>query len=210
MDTFIKGLPILKKIEQAARICYKSEGKITEDGSSATKLIQHLIDSHHEAMLEHEYLSVKFIIDRALSHELVRHRMASFAQESQRYCNYSDDRFDSNVTFVLPSWLTQDDTDPAFRTWELACMDAEAAYFKLLEIGYLPQHARTVLPNCTKTELLITANIREWRHILKLRSAKDAHPDMTKLMQTLLKDLQMQVPVLFADIPVFIKEEPKA
>lgn len=189
----------LKQIERIARVCYKSEDKITQSTSSARKLIGSLIKNGHEAMLEHGYLSVLFKCDRAVSHELVRHRMASFAQESQRYCNYSKDKFDGNVTFIQPWWMDEED-DVGYLAWKNSCLQAEKAYFELLNMGYSPQQARMVLPNCTKTEIVITANYREWRHILKLRCAKNAHPDMRHMMQGLLKELQSNLPVIFDDI----------
>lgn len=189
----------LKQIERIARVCYKSEDKISEGTESAKKLISNLIKNGHEAMLEHMSLSVKFICDRAVSHEIVRHRMASFAQESQRYCNYSQDKFDGNVTFIQPWWMDEED-DIGYSVWKQSCLQAEKAYFDLLNMGYLPQQARGVLPNCTKTEVVMTANYREWRHILKLRCAKDAHPDMRHMMTDLLKELQSKLPVIFDDI----------
>lgn len=188
----------LKTIETAARTCYKSEDKIGE--GSAEKMVVNLIRYGHEAMLEHGYLTVKFVVDRALSHELVRHRLASFAQESQRYCNYSKDKFDNEVTFIKPFWM--DENCEGFYDWQYLCKQAEEVYFAMLGYGYSPQLARMVLPNCTKTEVVITANYREWRHILKLRTAADAHPEMIELMQSLLKDLQDKIPILFDDIMV--------
>ncbi len=188
----------LKQLEKIARTCYKSEDKITASTDSAKKLIGNLIKNGHEAMLEHGYLTVKFICDRAISHEIVRHRMASFAQESQRYCNYSKDKFDGHVTFVQPWWM--DDSDVGYPIWKNSCLQAEKAYFDLLDEGYSPQQARMVLPNCTKTEIIVTANYREWRHILKLRTAPDAHPDMRALMLELLRTLHFQLPVIFDDI----------
>lgn len=188
----------LKKIERIARVCYKSEDKITKDGASARRLIKNLIANGHEAMLEHGYITVVFTVDRALSHELVRHRMASFAQESQRYCNYSKDKFGAEITFVKPWWMNEDAAD--FNAWREACQKAEDAYFELLAYGLTPQQARSVLPNCTKTELVITANYREWRHILKLRADSAAHIDMWHLMTDLLDEFKKRIPVIFDDI----------
>lgn len=195
----VSGASELKMIERIARTCYKSEDKISIDMSSAKELIGNLIKNGHEAMLEHESLSVKFICDRAISHELVRHRMASFAQESQRYCNYSKDKFDNNVTFIQPWWMDEED-DIGYSVWKKSCLQAERAYFDLLDFGYSPQQARGVLPNCTKTEIVVTANYREWMHILKLRTAKDAHPDMRHMMQVLLAELKAKIPIIFDDI----------
>ena len=195
----VMGASELKQIERIARVCYKSEDKISTDLSSAKKLIINLIRNGHEAMLEHGYLSVKFICDRAVSHELVRHRMASFAQESQRYCNYSTDKFDNNVTFIQPWWMDEED-DVGYSVWKKSCLQAERAYFDLMNFGYSPQQARGVLPNCTKTEIVVTANYREWRHILKLRTASDAHPDMRDMMEHLLANLKSLIPIIFDDI----------
>lgn len=196
----VSGAGELKQIERIARTCYKSEDKISRDLSSAKELIGNLIKNGHEAMLEHApSLSVKFVCDRAVSHELVRHRLASFAQESQRYCNYSKDKFDNNVTFIQPWWMDEED-DIGYSVWKKSCLQAERAYFDLLNFGYSPQQARGVLPNCTKTEIVVTANYREWRHILKLRTASDAHPDMRAMMQGLLDELKARIPVIFDDI----------
>lgn len=204
----------LRHIEEVARTCYKSEDKISgNDISSAKKLIKMLISKGHEAMLEHSTLSVKFICSRAISHEMVRHRLASFAQESQRYCNYSNDKFDSEITFIRPLWVGGNPdvrtfvegkridiaTDDTIRWYEL-CKEAENAYFDLLDYGLLPQEAREVLPNSTKTEVVVTANYREWRHILKLRTAPDAHPEMQRIMKPLLEELKYRIPVVFDDI----------
>lgn len=187
---------IINNIERIARTCYKSEDKITED--SAEKLIKNLLKSGHEAMLEHESITVKFICSRATSHQLVRHRMASFAQESQRYCNYSKDKFSRNVTFVAPRWY--DATNYASVVWRLAMENAEQKYFDLLNYGMKPEQAREVLPNSTKTEVVVTANLREWRHILKLRTADDADPEIRALMRDLCMVFQKSIPYVFDDI----------
>lgn len=195
------GRDELKLIEKIARKCYKSEDKISEDTSSAKRLIRSLIANGHEAMLEHGgQLSVCFTCDRAVSHELVRHRIASFAQESQRYCNYSSDKFGGHVSFILPSWMEEDEDDLGFVAWRDSCMAAEKKYFDLLDTGYLPEQARSVLPNSTKTEIVVTANYREWRHIFQLRTAENAHPDMRALMRPLLREMQIRLPVIFDDI----------
>ena len=192
------GAAEMIQLERIARICYKSEGCMNGI-SSAEKLIRRLIQDGHEAMLEHGYLSVMFRCDRAVSHELVRHRMASFAQESQRYCNYSKEKFNSEVTFIQPWWMDEED-DLGYSTWVDSCKKAEDAYFQMLNDGYPPEKARMVLPNCTKTEIAVTANYREWRHILKLRTDQAAHPDMRHLMLGLLQELKEKLPILFEDI----------
>lgn len=189
----------LKNIELAGRTCYKSEYKITEN--SARKFIKMLIDRKHEAMLEHGSLSVKFICDRGVSHELVRHRLASFAQESTRYCNYGNDKFGNELTFIKPCFW--DEGSESYSAW-LAAMDiVEQSYMKLVDLGATPQEARSVLPNSIKTEVIMTANYREWRHFLNLRAARatgPAHPQMEELAVPLLRNLTNLIPVVFDDI----------
>ena len=194
------GIKELQFIEQAARTCYKSEDKITEDGESAKKLIKQLIKSGHEAMLEHSSLSVKFVVDRGVSHEIVRHRLFSFAQESTRYCNYSKGKFGSELTFIEPCFW--DIKDYNMITWLAACTYAQSVYFTLLEEGATPQEARTVLPNSVKTELIVTGNYREWRHFFKLRTDKAAHPQMREVAIPLLKELRRRIPIVFDDIRI--------
>lgn len=196
------GIEELQKIEKAARICYKSEDKITDDGESAKKIVSALIKSGHEAMIEHSQLTVKFICDRGVSHELVRHRLFSFAQESQRYCNYGKDKFGVNVTFIRPCfWDDNDDhTKRFYNMWVDQCEKAEEKYLQMLSLGAKPQEARTVLPNSTKTEIVVTGNYREWRAFFKLRVDNAAHPQMRQLTIPLLKELKEKIPVIFDDI----------
>lgn len=194
------GIDELQHIEKIGRICYKSEDKITEDGESAKKFVKMLIDRGHEAMIEHSSLSVKFIVDRGVSHELVRHRIASFAQESTRYCNYSKDKFDNGITFIKPFFF--EDGSAQYNIWAGAMELMENAYLKLIDSGATPQEARSVLPNSTKTEITITANYREWRNFFKLRTAKVAHPQMREVTIPLLKELKEKIPVIFDDIEV--------
>ena len=195
--TPIDGLKEIQAIETAARTCYKSESAITEDGESAKKLIRRLIESGHEAMLEHSFLSVKFTVDRGVTHELVRHRLCSFAQESTRYCNYSGKKFGRNVKFVIPGFFAN--KVEAMNAWTYACAKAEEAYFELMDEGATPQEARTVLPNSTAAEIVMSGNYREWRHILRLRTAKDAHPQMREVMCPLGEELKRRIPVIFDD-----------
>ena len=189
----------LRQIEYAGRTCYKSEDKITDD--SAKKFVENLIKRGHEAMLEHSSLSVKFICDRGVSHELVRHRLASFAQESTRYCNYSKDKFGKELTFIKPKFF-EEGTD-SYKYWENAMADAENYYFSMLDFGCTPQEARSVLPNSIKTEVVMTANYREWRHFFWLRAARKtgpAHPQMEELTVPLLYEVSGLIPVVFDDI----------
>ena len=194
------GIKELQHIEKIARVCYKSENLITEDGESAKKMVKMLIDRGHEAMIEHSSLSVKFIVDRGVSHELVRHRIASFAQESTRYCNYSKDKFDNGVTFIKPFFFEEGTQN--YNEWVYAMDVAEKSYLQMLKDGATPQEARSVLPNSTKTEITITANYREWRNFFKLRTAKVAHPQMQEVTRPLLKELKEKLPIIFDDIEV--------
>lgn len=195
------GQKMLEKIEQVARTCYKSEGKIQE--GSAEKLVAGLIKSGHEAMLEHASVTVKFVVDRGISHELVRHRLASFAQESTRYCNYSKDDFGSEITFIIPEYLEY--KSEGWNIWKESMKQAEDAYFKMLDFGLSPQQARAVLPNSTKTEVVMTANLREWRHFFKLRAIGTTgkpHPQMLEVAVLLLEDFKQMIPVVFDDLVV--------
>ena len=141
--------------------------------------------------------SVKFITDRGVSHELVRHRLASYAQESTRYCNYSKDRFDGITVIETPFFEPASEQE---LIWTMAMKYAETAYLKLIELGASPQEARSVLPSSLKTEIVVTTNLREWRHILKLRTAQDAHPQIREIMQPLLDEFRRAIPVVFDDI----------
>lgn len=192
----ISNTAILHNIADAARVCYHSEG-----GSSDEALVAKLIKSQHEAMLEHSYMTVYFTTDRAVANELVRHRMASFAQESTRYCNYSKEKFYHEVCFIAPIWL--EPTSPEFNAWAASCMEAEREYFEMLKNGATTEEARDVLPLSTATKIVVTANMREWRHILALRAAGvtgKPHPKMKALMRPLLEELATAQPVLFGDI----------
>lgn len=195
------GQKVLQKIEAAARTCYKSEGKIQE--GSAAKLVAGLIKSGHEAMLEHASVTVKLVVDRGISHELVRHRLASFAQESTRYCNYSKDDFGSEITFIIPDYLEY--KSEGWNIWKESMKQAEDAYFKMLDFGLSPQQARAVLPNSLKTEVVMTANLREWRHFFKLRALGTTgkpHPQMLEVAVPLLEDMKNLIPVVFDDLVV--------
>lgn len=204
------GIEELKHIEKIGRVCYKSEGKITKDGESAKKFVKMLIDRGHEAMIEHSSMSVKFVVDRGVSHELVRHRIASFAQESTRYVNYSLEKFGNeiNVIDLEPGMMidgkmknmTSQELTAIYQEWISSMYDAEKHYMKMIELGATPQIARSVLPNSTKTEITITANYREWRNFFKLRIPSTAHPQMREVTIPLLKELKTRLPIIFDDI----------
>lgn len=206
------GINELKHIERIGRVCYKSEGNITEDGESAKKFVKMLINRGHEAMIEHSSLSVKFTVDRGVSHELVRHRIASFAQESTRYVNYSLDKFGNEINVIdinnginLDGKMKSMDSDTIaaiIKEWSVAMKDAEKHYMKMMDLGATPQIARSVLPNSTKTEITITANYREWRNFFKLRVPVTAHPQMREITIPLLEELKNKLPTIFEDIEI--------
>ena len=192
--TPLDGLAILKHIESVGRVCYKSENKITDE--SCIPFVKMLIERGHEAMIEHYSFSVKFICDRGVSHEIVRHRIASFAQESTRYCNYG--KTDEGCAFIEPCFWEYG-TAHGYE-WYDAMQRADESYLRMIKNGASPQEARTVLPNSLKTEIIMTANLREWRHFLKLRTAKTAHPQMREITRPLLAELQNLIPVVFDNV----------
>ena len=187
------GHEILKNIATAGRVCYQSDTT-----NSYVLFVQKIVERGHESVLEHEKLSVRIICDRGVSHELVRHRLASYSQESTRYCNYSKDKFGNELTFIRPNWLDLSGS----AVWCAAMQNAEDAYFELLESGWTPEQARSVLPNSLKTEIVMTANIREWRHFFKLRCAKASHPQMRQIANMMLREFQNAVPIVFDDLEV--------
>ena len=194
--TPVDGKVILSRIEECGRVCYKSEHKIAE--GSAEKFCRGLIRRGHEAVLEHCSFTLRFICDRGVSHEIVRHRLAAYCQESTRYCNYSMEQFEGQITVIEPCYLIPN--TEAYVTWQTACMMAETCYFNLLNVGLTPQEARAVLPNSLKTEVVMTANIREWRHFFKLRCSPAAHPQMREVATQALEMCRERIPVLFDDI----------
>ncbi len=188
---------ILKNIERCGRVCYKSEDRI--DRGSAEKFIRGIIARGHESVLEHEKITVKLICDRGVSHEIVRHRVASYSQESTRYCNYSKEKFGKELTMIHPCFW--EDSDPQYQIWKTAMEQIERSYNQLIEMGAKPEEARTILPNSLKTEIVVTMNMRELRHFLRLRTSKASHPQMREIAGMLLSYLKEQIPVLFEDIP---------
>jgi thymidylate synthase (FAD) len=215
----IDGQAILKKIELIARVSHRSEGNITE--TSAAPFVKKIIKLGDESVLEHVSITVRFVCDRGVSHELVRHRIAAFTQESTRYCNYSKDGFGNEITVIQPCFLSdmtyldmEEEIPCASRgfthkdfAWYNAMQHAETFYFDMLKAGATPEEARSVLPNSLKTEVVCTANLREIRHILKLRCNKRAHPQIRELMVPLLHELQAKIPVVFDDIAERIREQ---
>ncbi len=184
-----------KTIEICGRVCYKSEDKITPESSS--KCIERWKDSFHHSVLEHAAITVRIICDRGVSHELVRHRIASFSMESTRYCNYSKNKFGGEIAVIDPSGAFPEMTEADYNDWYASCVRSEMAYFSLLGSGRAPQMARSVLPNSLKTELMITTNPREWMHIFNLRCAPSAHPQVRQVMIPIAKWFAEEWPALF-------------
>lgn len=194
----VDGTALLQKIELAGRVCYKSEAKITPD--SAAGFVRRILENGHESVLEHEKLTARIVCDRGVSHEIVRHRIASYSQESTRYCNYSLDKFQNELTFIRPFFWNDD--PEKFRVWEEAMAAAERAYLALLDLGATAQEARAVLPNSLKTELVMTMDLREWRHFFRLRAAAAAHPQMREVAVPMLRAFREAAPVIFDDIEI--------
>lgn len=194
----IDGDEIIRHLEKCGRVCYKSEDKITE--GSAEKFIKNIIDRGHEAVIEHYSITVKFICDRGIMAEMTRHRIASFSVESSRYCNYAKDKFGNEITVIKPCFLEKGTIQ--YEAWESACKSAESMYFAMLENGCKPQEARSVLPNSLKTEVVMTANLREWRHFMKLRGSSAAHPQMREVVKMLCEQFKENIPIIFDDIEV--------
>ena len=191
LEDIVDSLAIMEKIERAARTCYKSEGKIEE--GSAEKLIRSCIKRGHESVIEHASVTLRFVCDRGVSHEIVRHRIASYSQESTRYVNYKD-----GIEFIRPCFW-ENDPEKA-RIWKTHMEFSEVCYGNLIKFGATPQEARSVLPNSTKTELVVTMNLREWRHFLKLRCSTAAHPQMRQVACMARDILKAELPVIFEDI----------
>ena len=205
---------MLQEMERVARTCYKSEDKITDD--SCYKFITGIIKRGHEAMIEFANITVKFTCDRGVTHEIVRHRLASYAQESTRYCNYSKDKYNNQVSFIdikggidldlamnsalNNGTLNKDKINDIIKEWEEACKDSERHYLKMVELGASPNIARSVLNNSTKTEINVRMDIREWRHFFKLRCENVAHPQMREITLPLLKEMNERYPIFFKDL----------
>jgi thymidylate synthase (FAD) len=192
LDTSFRILNIL---ERAGRTCYQSE----PSGPAADFIRSKIMASGHESVIEHAKLTVRFITDRGVTHELVRHRLVSYSQESTRYCNYTKERFGGDVTFIRPCFWEEDSHGMAM--WKRGMEFAECLYNDIILGGGKPEQARSVLPNSTKTEIVATANLREWRHIFKLRTSNRAHPQMRQVMVPLLAKVRELVPVIFDDLP---------
>lgn len=194
--TPINGNDILKLIELAGRTCYKSHNLITDD--SAKNFVEKIAQRGHESVIEHYNVTVRFICNRGFTHELVRHRLAAYSQESTRYCNYTKDKFGSEITVIKPFEVEEGTKE--YEIWKTAMENAEKSYMEMVNNGSKPENARGVLPIDIKTEIVITTNLREWKHIFSLRTSKAAHPSMRELMIPLLKEFKEKIPVIFDSI----------
>lgn len=191
--TKINGDEIIKKIERAARVCYKSEGHIGNI-EKARSFVGAVIASGHESVIEHEAVTVKVVCDRGVSHEIVRHRLASYSQESTRYCNYEK----KGLTFIKPCFWRDDSKE--YDKWFIMMRTIENVYNSMIVEGSRPEEARSILPNSLKTELIMTMNLREWRHFFKLRTSKLSHPQMREIACPMLDKFKELIPVIFDDI----------
>lgn len=192
----IDGEHILKQLEKIGRVCYKSEERITE--TSAREFIGRILASGHESVIEHEAISVRIVCDRGVTHEIVRHRLASYSQESTRYCNYSKEKFGKELTFIKPCFWGEGSA--LYEIWVKQMQEVEDGYNAMIEQGALPQEARSILPNSLKSEIVVTMNLREWRHFFKLRTSERAHPQMREVALKILEELKKSIPVIFDDI----------
>lgn len=205
-------------LEQCGRICYKSEEKISPE--SYKKFLSMIIASGHHSILEHINISAKIITNRGVTHELVRHRLGAYSQESTRYCNYSSNRFGNELTFIVPVWISDEkieslykdlvlkynfaaevssDTDPDM-VWFLSVMENENSYVKLLKYGYTPEKAREILPNSLATTIMVTYNLRQWIHVLNQRLSPQCHPQMRQLMTLIKSEFLDKLPLFFGII----------
>ena len=196
LEDEIDGQAILKKIERIGRTCYKSEGNITED--SAERFVKSIIKRGHESVLEHVSISVRVICDRGVTHEIVRHRIASYSQESTRYCNYSNDKFGNELTFIKPCFF--EEGSHKYEIWKNSMQNVENEYMELIRAGAKPQEARSILPNSIKTEIVMTMNLREWRHFFLLRCDKAAHPQTREIANMILISFHKIIPIVFDDL----------
>lgn len=193
---------MIKKIEKIGRVCYKSESNISD--GSAERFISNILKRGHESVIEHEAITVRMICDRGITHEIVRHRIASYSQESTRYCNYAGDKFGNEITVIdiaggFDYDLNKEEDLKKYEAWMRAMENAEKSYFEMLELGATPQEARSVLPNSLKTEIVMTMNLRAWRNFFRLRCDHHAHPQMREVANIALAVFKEKLPVFFSD-----------
>lgn len=193
---------MVKKIEKIGRVCYKSESNISD--GSAERFISNILKRGHESVIEHESVTVRMICDRGITHEIVRHRIASYSQESTRYCNYAGDKFGNEITVIdiaggFSYDLDNENDRKKYEAWMRAMQNAENSYFEMLELGATPQEARSVLPNSLKTEIVMTMNLRSWRNFFRLRCDQHAHPQMREVANIALQIFKEKLPIFFSD-----------
>ncbi len=191
---------MLKTIECAGRTCYKSENLVNEE--SAKKFVTNILKLGHESVIEHEKITVRIICDRGVTHEIVRHRIASYSQESTRYCNYCNDRFGNELTFIEPCFFSSNSEEDRKnkQIWLDTMSMIEKNYNMLIENGAKPEEARAILPNSLKTEIVVTMNLRAWRHFFKLRTDKTAHPQIREISNMILDEFKEKLPTIFGDL----------
>jgi thymidylate synthase (FAD) len=199
IESSINGDEILKHLEKAGRTAYKSEDKITED--SSYKFVERIMTREHLSVIEHSFITVRVICDRGVSHEIVRHRLASYTQESTRYCNYTQGKFGNEIAVIKPCFW--DENSEEYKIWSETVKYIENSYNKLIALGTTPQEARSVLPSSLKTEIVITMNLREWLHFFRLRTSPNAHPQMREIAVPLLKEFRKRIPVIFEGVRDF-------
>ena len=185
----------MKRIERACRTCYRSEGRITED--SYKNLIKNCITRGHESVLEHEKVTVRIYSDIGSYKDLTRHRFASFSVESTRYCSYDKDKYGNEIAFMNPSYIEDKET---YEIWKRTMQEIEKGYIEMKKLGATTDMCREVLPHSTAGEYTMTANIREWKHILELRTTKHVHPAIRQVLIPLLKYFKEEMPEIFGDI----------
>lgn len=198
------GIKIMKRLERACRTCYKSENLITED--SYKHLLTNCLNRGHESILEHEKISIRMICDIGVYKDLTRHRFASFSIESTRYCNYGKDKFDNEIKFIKPVHIEEGTEN--YKIWEDTMKYIEKQYMEMGEKKATPDQMRMLLPHSTAAEVCMTANIREWRHILSLRCSKMTHPAVRQLLIPLLLKFKKDMPELFENVE-YDEEFPK-
>lgn len=191
----IDGKKIMRKIEKACRTCYRSEGKITDD--SYKNLLKNCITRGHESVLEHEKVTVRIYSDIGSYKDLTRHRFASFSVESTRYCSYNKDKWGNQISIIDPVYIEDKEV---YEVWKSTLEEMEKGYLKMKEIGATNDMCREVLPHSTAAEYTMTANIREWKHILSLRSTNHVHPSIRQIMIPLLKYFKEEMPEIFEDV----------
>ena len=189
------GVKTMKRIERACRTCYRSEGKITED--SYKNLITNCITRGHESVLEHEKVTVRIYSDVGSYKDLTRHRFASFSVESTRYCSYDKDKYGNEIAFINPVYI---ENKEMYETWKKTMQEIENSYIEMKKLGATTDMCRELLPHSTAGEYTMTANIREWKHILSLRTTKHVHPSIRQVLIPLLKYFKEEMPEIFGDV----------